>query len=264
MTADILNKILTKKAQEIASRKQRMPVAALREIAGDTEAPRGFALTLQNQVQAKSPIVIAEIKKASPSKGVIRENFKVKEIAQDYAIHGAVCLSVLTDKDFFQGAEVNLTLARESCPLPVLRKDFMLDPYQIYESRALGADCILLIAAILDYKTMHKLADIATDLGMDVLVEVHNAQELKQALTLETKLLGINNRDLMTFNTSLQTTLTLRKNIPDDYLVVTESGIRTTEDVQLMLKHKVYIFLVGEAFMRTKSPGQKMQELFRF
>ncbi len=261
-TADILKKILDRKAEEIANRKQRMPIETLQEIASSIEAPRGFSAALQSRARSKKPAIIAEIKKASPSKGVIRENFKPLEIAQDYAMNGATCLSILTDKDFFQGSEAYLQMARESCPLPVLRKDFMIDPYQIHESRALGADCILLIVAALEDEQMLELANTATELGMDVLVETHNAQELERALSLDTKLIGINNRDLRTFETSLQTTLDLKQSIPDDCLVITESGIHTQEDVQLMLDNDIYTFLVGEAFMRADSPGKKMRELF--
>jgi len=213
-------------------------------------------------VQAKKPAIIAEIKKASPSQGVIRENFQPIIIAQDYAMNGASCISVLTDKTFFQGSEAYLQMVRERCPLPVLRKDFMIDPYQIYEARALGADCILLIVAALEDSLMHELSDVATKLGMDVLVEVHNADELQRALILDTQLMGINNRNLRTFETSLQTTLDLKAEIPSDRMVITESGIHTQADVQLMLDNDVYAFLVGEAFMRAESPGQKMRELF--
>jgi len=261
-TPDILKKILDRKAEEIANRKQRTAVDILKEISSGIENPRGFAAALQSKAASKKPAIIAEIKKASPSKGVIRENFKPIEIAQDYAMNGATCLSILTDKDFFQGSEAYLQMAREKCPLPILRKDFMIDPYQIHESRALGADCILLIVAALEDKQMHELADTATELGMDVLVETHNADELKRALTLDTKLIGINNRNLRTFDTSLQTTLDLKQAIPDDRLVITESGIHTQEDIQLMLDNNVFTFLVGEAFMRADYPGQKMRELF--
>ncbi len=261
-TPDILKKILDKKAEEVARRRLGMSIANLEEIAGGVEGPRGFYNALQSKVLAKKPAIIAEIKKASPSKGVIRENFQPIAIGQDYAMNGAACLSVLTDKEFFQGSEVYLQMVRERCPLPVLRKDFMVDPYQIYEARALGADCILLIVAALADGQMHELSDIATQLGMDVLVEVHNAEELQRALTLDTKLIGINNRNLRTFETSLQTTLDLKADVPADRLIITESGIHTHEDVQLMLDNDIYTFLVGEAFMRAESPGQKMRELF--
>lgn len=261
-TPDILKKILERKAEEVANRKQRTPLESLKEIITGVENPRGFALSLQNKAQSKKPAIIAEIKKASPSKGVIRENFKPLEIAQDYAMNGATCLSILTDKDFFQGSEAYLQMARQSCPLPILRKDFMIDSYQIHESRALGADCILLIVAALEDKQMHELADTATKLGMDILVETHNAKELQRALTLDSKLIGVNNRNLRTFETSLQTTLNLKQDIPDDCLIITESGIHTQDDVQLMLDNEIYTFLVGEAFMRAEFPGKKMRELF--
>jgi len=259
---DILKTILAKKAEEVASRRLGMTIANLQDIAESVESPRGFYNALQDKVLAKKPAIIAEIKKASPSKGVIREDFQPVIIGQDYAMNGATCLSVLTDKDFFQGAEVYLQLVRERCPLPVLRKDFMIDPYQIFEARALGADCILLIVAALVDSQMQELANTATKLGMDVLVEVHNAEELQRALKLETKLIGINNRNLRTFETDLQTTLELKKQIPSDRIIITESGIHNHEDVQLMLDHDIYAFLVGEAFMRAESPGQKMRELF--
>ncbi len=261
-TPDILKKILARKAEEVTNRKQRTSLDSLKEIASGMENPRGFAAALQSKAQSKKPAIIAEIKKASPSKGVIRENFKPLEIAQDYAMNGATCLSILTDKDFFQGSEAYLQMARNACPLPVLRKDFMIDPYQIHESRALGADCILLIVAALENQQMHELAETAEELGMDVLVETHNEEELKRALTLNTKLIGINNRNLRTFETSLQTTLELKKKIPEDCLIITESGIHTPEDVQRMLDNEIYTFLVGEAFMRADSPGAKMRELF--
>ncbi|MDO9140528.1 MAG: indole-3-glycerol phosphate synthase TrpC [Methylobacter sp.] len=261
-TPDILKKILDKKAEEVAKRRTGMTIANLEDITQSVEGPRGFYNALQAKVLAKKPAIIAEIKKASPSKGVIREDFQPIAIGQDYAMNGAACLSVLTDKDFFQGSEVYLQMVRERCPLPVLRKDFMIDPYQIYEARALGADCILLIVSALDDGLMHELSDVATRLGMDVLVEVHDAEELQRALTLDTKLIGINNRNLRTFETSLQTTLDLKAAIPADRIIITESGIHSHEDVQLMLDNEVYTFLVGEAFMRAESPGQKMKELF--
>lgn len=261
-TPDILKTILAKKAEEVARRKANLPLDALKEIMGNASSPRGFYHSLRSRADAKKPAIIAEIKKASPSQGVIRENFKPVEIAVDYAMNGASCLSVLTDKEFFQGSEANLQMVRERCPLPVIRKDFMIDPYQIYESRALGADCILLIAAALEDGLMKELADTASGLGMDVLLEVHDAAELERALQLDTKLIGINNRNLRTFEVSLQTTLDLKNSVPADRLVVTESGIRTQEDVRLMMDNGIYTFLVGEAFMRAEHPGQKMRELF--
>ncbi|HBA66910.1 MAG TPA: indole-3-glycerol phosphate synthase TrpC [Methylococcaceae bacterium] len=261
-TPDILNKILDTKAVEIARRKQNTTVDMLREIAAGVECPRGFAAALKSKVAAKKPAIIAEVKKASPSKGVIREDFDPVAIGQDYAMNGAACLSVLTDKEYFQGSEVYLQMVRERCPLPVLRKDFMIDPYQVFEARALGADCILLIVAALDDIQMHELASTAKELGMDVLVEVHDADELQRALTLDTPLIGINNRNLRTFETSLQTTLDLKDQIPENRIIITESGIHTPEDVKLMTDNAIYAFLVGEAFMRAPSPGQKMRELF--
>jgi indole-3-glycerol phosphate synthase len=206
--------------------------------------------------------VIAEIKKASPSKGVIREIFDPEEIARAYAAYGATCLSVLTDVDFFQGSDLNLQLARKVCELPVLRKDFMVDSYQIAESRSLGADCVLLIVAALETDQLKELYQCALEYDLDVLVEVHDAQELDSALTLGSKLIGINNRNLKTFETSLQTTVDLLPNIPEDRIVITESGIHTHEDVQSMLENNVFGFLVGEAFMRQENPGQALAELF--
>jgi len=260
--SDILKKILEKKTEEVAKRKLGMTIANLQEIAETVEKPRGFYDSLQEKALAKKPAIIAEIKKASPSQGVIRANFEPVAIGQDYAMNGATCLSVLTDNEFFQGAEVYLQMVRERCPLPILRKDFMIDPYQVFEARALGADCILLIVSALTDSQMRELSDIAANLDMDVLVEVHDAEELQRALKLDTKLIGINNRNLRTFETSLQTTLDLKVQIPVDRLIITESGIHTQDDVQLMLDNGIYAFLVGEAFMRAESPGQKMRELF--
>ena len=259
---DILKTILAKKAEEVARRKSGMSIANLEDIASGVERPRGFYNALNYKVLAKKPAIIAEIKKASPSQGVIRENFQPVLIGQDYAMNGAACLSVLTDKEFFQGSEAYLQMVRERCPLPVLRKDFMIDAYQIYEARALGADCILLIVAALEDNLLHELSDTATKLGMDVLVEVHDADELQRALKLETKLIGINNRNLRTFQTSLNTTLDLKQHIPDDRLIITESGIHTRDDVELIIDNDIYAFLVGEVLMRAESPGQKMRELF--
>lgn len=261
-TPDILKKILDKKEEEVARRKMRTPVADLESFAESVEKPRGFYRALQSKVLTQKPAIIAEIKKASPSQGVIREDFQPITIGLDYAMNGAACLSVLTDKEFFQGSEVYLQMVRERCPLPVLRKDFMIDPYQVYEARALGADCILLIVAALDDGRMRELAELAAKLGMDVLVEVHDEKELHRALRLDTPLIGINNRNLRTFETLLQTTLDLKAQIPEDRLVVTESGIHTPADVQLMTDNGIHAFLVGEAFMRADSPGQKMRELF--
>ncbi len=261
-TPDILKKILATKKEEVERRKQCLSIANLQEIAHDIEAPRGFYKALQDRVSRKQPAVIAEIKKASPSKGVIREDFQPVLIARDYAMNGASCLSVLTDKTYFQGTEVYLQKVRQACPLPVLRKDFMIDPYQIFEARALGADCILLIVAALSDAQMQELGDSARQLTLDVLVEVHDAREMERALELDTPLIGVNNRDLRSFETSLQTTLQLYSQLPAERLLITESGIHKREDVQLMLDNDIYAFLVGEAFMKAEHPGVKMRELF--
>ena len=261
-TPDILKKILAKKREEVARRQINTPLSLLQEIAGSVQGPRGFYQALRSKAAQQKPAIIAEIKKASPSQGVIREDFKPVEIAVDYAFNGATCLSVLTDKEFFQGSEANLQMVREKCPLPAIRKDFMIDPYQIHESRALGADCVLLIVAALEDAMLKELADTAIGLSMDVLVEVHDAEELERALVLNLPMIGINNRNLRTFEVSLQTTLTLKNQIPDDKLIVTESGIHSPDDVKLMQDNGIYTFLVGEAFMRAASPGQKMRELF--
>lgn len=259
---DILNRILARKQQEISARRQTMSLDGLQQQAHAASAPRGFVAALKRRVEQGESAVIAEIKKASPSKGVIRENFDVVEIAQSYEAGGASCLSVLTDQDFFQGHEDFLVAARSACQLPVIRKDFIVDPYQVVESRAIGADCILLIVAALDDETLAGLHQDARTLGMDVLVEVHNREELERALKLELELVGINNRDLRTFDTSLDTTIKLLELIPAGCLVVTESGIHSREDVALMRQHDVNAFLVGEAFMRVPDPGQGLRELF--
>lgn len=261
-TPDILKTILAKKSEEVARRKANMPISALQDIATGVQGPRGFYQALRSKADAQRPAIIAEIKKASPSQGVIREDFQPVNIAVDYAMNGATCLSVLTDKEFFQGSEANLQMVREKCPLPAIRKDFMIDPYQIHESRALGADCILLIVAALNDTMLKELADTATGLGMDVLVETHDAEELERALKLDLPMIGINNRNLRTFDVSLQTTLDLKNSIPADKLIVTESGIHTPADVKLMQDNGIYTFLVGEAFMRAERPGLKMRELF--
>jgi len=216
----------------------------------------------QHRARHHHPAVIAEIKKASPSKGVIRENFDPTQIAKSYAHFGAACLSVLTDVDFFQGSDEYLQQARAACNLPVLRKDFMIDPYQVYEARALGADCILLIVACLTDQQLHELCGLSHDLDMDVLVEVHDEQELERALRLPNKLIGINNRNLHTFETTLQTTLSMLDKIPSDYLLVSESGIHTPDDIKLLRENGVNTFLVGEAFMAAEDPGAKLKELF--
>ncbi|CAI8787125.1 indole-3-glycerol phosphate synthase TrpC [Methylocaldum szegediense] len=259
---DILQKILARKAEEVAERRSRTPLEELRRLVEEADAPRGFVRALRNKVESGSAAVIAEIKKASPSKGVMRPDFHPADIARSYADHGAACLSVLTDRDFFQGSEANLQEARSACSLPVLRKDFLIDPYQVFEARAIGADCILLIAAALSDGAMRELSDIAIGLGMDVLVEVHDASELERALRLDLPLVGINNRNLRTFETRLSTTLDLLERIPGDRLVVTESGIHTPEDVALMRGYGVHTFLVGEAFMTAEDPGLRLQALF--
>lgn len=261
-TPDILQTILAKKAQEVARRKNTLSISDLEEIFDAVEKPRGFYKAVQNRILAEKPAIIAEIKKASPSQGIIRADFNPIAIGLDYAMNGATCLSVLTDKEFFQGSEAYLQMVRERCPLPVLRKDFIIDTYQLYEARALGADCILLIVSALEDTLMHELAATAAGLGMDVLVEVHDVDELQRALALDTRLIGINNRNLRTFETSLQMSLTLKSLIPADRIIITESGIHTRDDVQLMLDNGIYGFLVGEVFMRATSPGKKMKELF--
>lgn len=259
---DILQKILARKVEEIAARSTKVALPALLMRAAEADAPRGFMRALQTKITQGNPAVIAEIKKASPSKGVLRPNFKPAEIAQSYARGGAACLSVLTDVDFFQGADAYLQQARAACNLPVIRKDFIIDPYQVYEARAIHADCILLIAAALDDVQMQDLLSLAFELDMDVLLEVHDAEELERALKIDAPLIGINNRNLRTFETRLTTTLDLLKMIPADKLVVTESGIHTRADVKLMRDHAVHAFLVGEAFMVANDPGVKLHELF--
>ena len=259
----VLEKILARKAEEVAERRSRVSLAELENLARSADAPRGFAKALIDQAKKKQPAVIAEIKKASPSKGVIRENFVPADIARSYEKGGATCLSVLTDIDFFQGSDDYLKQARAACKLPVIRKDFMVDPYQIVEARALGADCVLLIVSALDDVKMAELAAVAKDMGLDVLVEVHDGDELERALkTLDTKLVGVNNRNLHTFEVNLETTLDLLPRIPRDRLVITESGILNRADVELMEVSDVYAFLVGEAFMRAESPGTELQRLF--
>jgi indole-3-glycerol phosphate synthase len=259
---DILKKILDRKQEEVAERSRQVPLAALLEPARQADAPRGFIHALQAKVAAGDAAVIAEIKKASPSRGVLRADFDPPAIARSYEQGGAACLSVLTDVDFFQGADAYLQQARAACALPVLRKDFIIDPYQLYEARALGADCILLIVAALGDARLRELLDLAHELKMDVLMEVHDRAELERALQLPTPLIGINNRNLRTFETSLNTTLDLLAMMPADRLVVTESGIHTPDDVRLMRDHGVHTFLVGEAFMRAADPGARLAELF--
>jgi len=259
----VLQKILARKAEEIALLKARTTLAELEAQARAADAPRGFARALQARVARKEPAIIAEVKKASPSKGVIREHFVPAEIAHSYALGGATCLSVLTDVDFFQGGNAYLQQARAACQLPVIRKDFLIDPYQVVEARAIGADCILLIVAALEDGQMSELAAVAKDVGLDVLVEVHDGAELERALTvLDTPLVGINNRNLHTFEVTLDHTLELLPRIPADRLVITESGILNRADVELMEINEVRAFLVGEAFMRADEPGQELQRLF--
>ncbi len=260
--SDILNKILETKRTEVTAAIAAKPLSQMREEAYAAEDPRDFAGSIHAKIMADKPAVIAEIKKASPSKGVIREDFQPAEIARSYEKGGAACLSVLTDVQYFQGSADYLRQAKAACTLPVLRKDFMIDPYQVYEARAMGADCILLIVAALDLPKMHELEDLAHELGMAVLVEVHDADELELALQLDTPLIGINNRNLRTFEVTLQTTLDLLKKMPEDRCVVTESGIFTHEDVALMRSHDVHTFLVGEAFMRQPDPGAELARVF--
>jgi indole-3-glycerol phosphate synthase len=260
---DILRRILARKGQEISERAARVTLEELQRQAAAAPATRGFVAAVRARIATGQAAVIAEIKKASPSKGVLRADFDPVAIARGYERHGATCLSILTDVDFFQGADEHLLQARAACALPVLRKDFTIDPYQLYEARALGADCILLIVAALEDKPLRELSQLAHALGLDVLAEVHNAEELERALPLETALIGINNRDLRTFETRLDTTLRLLPMIPKDRTVVTESGILVPEDVALMRKNEVHAFLVGEAFMRSEDPGAKLTELFR-
>jgi len=258
----VLEKIIRRKREEVTERRGRVGLAELETMAAAADPVRGFARRLQEQARNKQPAVIAEIKKASPSKGVLREDFVPADIARSYEAGGATCLSVLTDIDFFQGADDYLKQARVACKLPVIRKDFMVDPYQIIEARALGADCILLIVAALEDGQMAELADVAKAQNLDVLVEVHDGAELERALRLDTPLLGINNRNLHTFELSLETTLDLLPRIPRDRLAVTESGILHRADVELMEINQVYAFLVGEAFMRAEQPGVELQRLF--
>ncbi|HHS7812581.1 indole-3-glycerol phosphate synthase TrpC [Pseudomonas putida] len=259
----VLENILARKVQEVAERSARVSLSELESLAKAADAPRGFAQALLAQAKKKQPAVIAEIKKASPSKGVIRENFVPADIAKSYEKGGATCLSVLTDIDYFQGADAYLQQARAACKLPVIRKDFMIDPYQIVEARVLGADCVLLIVSALDDVKMAELASVAKGVGLDVLVEVHDGDELERALkTLDTPLVGVNNRNLHTFDVSLETTLDLLPRIPRDRMVITESGILNRADVELMEISDVYAFLVGEAFMRAESPGTELQRLF--
>ena len=265
--SDILDKIVATKKLELAADSKKVSLGNLREQAQENNRdallkPRGFIQAIEQKIEAGKAGVIAEIKKASPSKGILRENFLPAEIAQSYEKNGAACLSVLTDKDYFQGANSYLQAARAACKIPVLRKDFTIDPYQIYEARAIGADAILLIVACLELNQMKELEACAHELGLDVLVEVHNAPELEQALDLKTSLLGINNRNLKTFEVTLQTTLSLLSMAPKEKILVTESGIATRDDVKLMRDHQINAFLVGETFMRASDPGAALNQLF--
>lgn len=259
---DILNRIIIRKREEIAERKAQRPITQLTKAAESAGGVRGFTSALQRKLGRNESAVIAEIKKASPSKGIIRPDFDPPAIARSYERGGAACLSVLTDIDFFQGSDGYLVAARNACGLPVIRKDFIIDEYQVVEARALGADCILLIVAALDQATLVKLYKLATDLEMDVLVEVHDRNEMRRALALQPPMVGINNRDLRTFETSLETTLGMLDMLPADCFAVTESGIHSRQDVELMLDHKVGAFLVGEAFMRAADPGEALAQIF--
>ncbi len=264
--SDILNKILAVKADEVAAAKKHRSLQSLRdEVEGDKElraSLRGFEASLRQKIEAGHAGVIAEVKKASPSKGVLRADFRPADIAESYAKAGAACLSVLTDVQFFQGSNEYLKQARAACNIPVLRKDFMVDMYQIYEARAMGADCILLIVAALDHGLMAEMEACAHELGMDVLIESHDGEELSAALNLKSRLIGINNRNLRTFDVTLDTTLGLLSRIPQERMVITESGIMTPQDVQRMRENDVHAFLVGEAFMRAPDPGTELRKLF--
>ncbi len=261
-TPDILKRILSHKQEEIVQRSAVTPLPELRKRADNASAVRGFAKSMEIKLDRGESAVIAEIKKASPSKGVIRENFDPVQIARSYEKAGAACLSVLTDENFFQGHDDYLVMARDACKLPVIRKDFMVDDYQVYESRALSADCILLIVAALDDARLTSLYQLANELGMDVLVEVHDEYELDRAMKLDLSFVGINNRNLHNFETHLSTTTGLLKLLPKECFVVTESGIHSHADVQFMRDHGVNAFLVGEAFMRVAEPGELLLELF--
>ena len=259
---DILTRILKRKTEEVAERGKQRPLAELQKAVSEASPPRGFVAAIEAKLSRHQSAVIAEIKKASPSKGVLRDDFDPAAIARSFETAGAACLSVLTDHDFFQGREEYLQQARAACRIPVLRKDFIIDPYQVVESRVIGADCILLIVAALGDTDLHELSALARHLGMDVLVEVHDGNELERALPLETKLIGINNRNLHTFNTSLDVTLQLLDRVSQNRIVVTESGIHRREDVERMRTHDVHAFLVGEAFMRCQDPGTELARLF--
>lgn len=262
-TPDILRKILARKAEEVVTRAERVSLRQLGEQISSVANTRDYVAAIRHKIETGEAAVIAEIKKASPSQGVIREDFNPAQIAASYQRGGAACLSVLTDVDFFQGDDAYLLQAKQACELPVLRKDFIIDPYQVYEARVIGADCILLIVAALGDAQLLELSQLASHLDMAVLVEVHDASELERALLLNLPLVGINNRNLRSFETSLQTTLGLLDQIPDETIVVTESAIHNVADVRLMRDNNVNAFLVGEAFMRAEQPGDKLAELFQ-
>ncbi|WP_108470655.1 indole-3-glycerol phosphate synthase TrpC [Rhodanobacter thiooxydans] len=259
---DILNRILARKAEEVAERRARLPEAELIARIADLPGTRGFAAAIEAKIDAGLPAVIAEVKKASPSKGLIRKDFDPAGIAKSYAAAGAACLSVLTDSDFFQGSEAFLQQAREACSLPVLRKDFIIDAYQVYEARAIGADCILLIVSALDDDVLLQLSLLAAELDLDVLCEVHDEDELERALALPVPLIGVNNRNLRSFETSLETSLALQELVEYDRVLVAESGIHTPEDVARLREGGIQAFLVGEAFMRAEDPGAELRRLF--
>ena len=261
-TPTVLKKILARKAEEVAERKAKISLEQLKQAIKGASAPRGFASALQQKIAAGESAVIAEIKKASPSKGVIREDFDPVSIAQSYELGGAACLSVLTDVDFFQGADQYLIDARAACSLPVIRKDFIIDEYQLYEARAMGADCVLLIVSALKESELASLHATAIALGLDVLVEVHDQRELDIALAIENPMIGINNRNLHTFEVSLNNTFDLLDRIPTERIVITESGIHSSQDVKAMKEKDVHGFLVGEAFMRSDNPGQQLKLFF--
>ena len=259
---DILNRILARKAEEVAERRARLPEAELIARIAELPGTRGFAAAIEAKIDAGLPAVIAEVKKASPSKGLIRTDFDPAAIAKSYAAAGAACLSVLTDSDFFQGSEAFLQQAREACSLPVLRKDFIIDAYQVYEARAIGADCILLIVSALDDDLLLQLSLLAAELDLDVLCEVHDEEELERALALPVPLIGVNNRNLRSFETSLETSLALQELVEYDRVLVAESGIHTPEDVARLREGGIQAFLVGEAFMRAEDPGAELRRLF--
>jgi indole-3-glycerol phosphate synthase len=261
-TPTILTKIVDRKREEIAERSRTASLADLKAMSGDIAPARGFVNAIQTKLDQGQSAVIAEIKKASPSKGVLREHFVPADIAKSYEQAGAACMSVLTDADFFQGHEDYLKQARAACSLPAIRKDFLVDEYQIYEAKSIGADCVLLIVACLSQQQLADLTGLSQELGMDVLIEVHDGEELDVALTVDNPLVGINNRNLHTFEVSLNNTYQLLDRIPDNRIVVTESGIHTTADVADMRAHNVNAFLVGEAFMRAENPGDELAKLF--